>query len=317
VAADIKGHALQTWLSGTKAMTLKLGNDMITAMLESAQSYFETGLFEQSLEMTHKILSLEPSFDQHIRALAIEAWVKLFNANRSEAEEAVGIMLNQVKVFRKIKNTDLTDRAEVIALVQAARLHNYYHDDPKFAEKYYRKAEHLLQPYFYYETGAISTGRGLIAQHKGLLEEAHHHYRIGVEAFAQARWQWGLGAALNNIACVVLLRFEAMPNQKSVEAKNLLLEAKDILEQSLTLAGITDLSSDIDVETNLVFICRNLGDFDAAREYLKQARRVFVISQPVRQQGLYYAEKPNSSLLVAACTKPLVITNYQPSFSRI
>ncbi len=137
---------------------------------------------------------------------------------------------------------------------------------------------------------------GLAAQRQGLLEESYNHHCAAVKAWSEARWTWGLSAALNNLACIILIRFEAMPSQKSVEAKNSLVEAKEYLKQALSLVDSSDIGCDINEEVNMVFICRNLEDFDSAREYLKQARRVFIVSKPVRQQGLYYAEKAELEL---------------------
>jgi tetratricopeptide (TPR) repeat protein len=289
VKSDVSTAKLRTWLfPPAQQPELNLGVRTVY-LLARAQIVFDKGMFTEVLGLAEEVLSLNPEINCELHALALIAWAKLYVDPRSEAWEAVERMT-------EVLERGLRDQAAGVAVlaqtqgmvwVQVARFHAFFLEAKK-AERAVRQAELVLESGHFFELGAVAFVRGYMAQQSNNLELAEGLYELALDHYRRARWWWGVCSQLNNIGVVRFLRYEA--SLAAVPDQSLLHSGIQVLEDSYEMGRDATVNGTANLELNLSYAYRTLGDFQAVEKWLKKGSYIVNVTEGHRDRGEYYTE---------------------------
>ncbi len=297
VQCDVSPQALRKiLLPNQPSSTPSPDQSKITLLLTRAQVRFERGVYPEVLELCEQIQDLKPTPAQHLRMLALIAWVKLYNSSKSNAWQAVKTM--QRTLEQTLQDGTLhgpeAKREQANVWLQVARFHTSYQEQGK-AQKAMAWAEPLLEPWHHQELGVIAFMRGLFAQREGDLLQAELWAAQSLEHHRSAQWRWGIVAQSNNVAVIKLLRSEQAAHAGRLN-QQVLLEAIDLLEESHALSRDNDLNSGSNHELNISFAYRMLDDLPKAQQWLEKGSWIINTVNNPRDYGEYHAEKAELEL---------------------
>lgn len=92
-------------------------------LLILAATAFEQGRYRDAEEYARAAFLAEPSPDQHLRALAMIAWVRTVIASHQEGWAAVKALQERLRAYRQDPSTRPSPEVEALAWIQTARFH--------------------------------------------------------------------------------------------------------------------------------------------------------------------------------------------------
>ena len=103
VRGDVGHRALREWLGLTEAPDAPQRADSteVSRLLVLAQTAFEQGRHREAERLAVDAAKMEPSMNQHIRSLALVAWVRTVNAPYDEGWGAVLTLQRQLRMYHE------------------------------------------------------------------------------------------------------------------------------------------------------------------------------------------------------------------------
>ncbi|GMA16590.1 hypothetical protein E5F05_13475 [Deinococcus metallilatus] len=259
-------------------------------LLVLAATAFEQGRYRDAEEHARAAFLAEPSPDQHLRALAMIAWVKTVSASHEEGWSTVKALQEQLQRYQQDAATLPSDEVEALTWIQIARFH-MRKVQPKPARAAYAHAARLLGEGHHREWGAIEAGLGYLAQQDGELMEAARRYQSALGHFTRGHWPWAMHAQYNNLAAVNFrLHEEGVPDAPH-HAPGFLAEAIRWSLHARDFADSMDFGGSIDIEVNLAYAYRLQGRIDEARKELLRAARSARASQNISDRAIITVER--------------------------
>ena len=292
VRIDVDREALLAWLGLSKA-TVQPESVEAGRLLVLAETAFEQGMYAEAETQALKILPLAPSIYQHLRALALVAWVRTVNAPHAQGWAAVKALQAQLKVYQAGEGgpeNRPTPSSEALVWIQTARFYIRKHQF-RSARDAYARAARLLTPEQYRELGVIESGLGYVAQQSGQLAEAERRYRASLELYSRGHWPWAMHVQYNNLAAVCFNLHAALEDSDPVVAGDWLQQAIRWSEDALEFARAMDYGGAVDLEVNMAYAMRLLGRFEDAKEWLRRAQSIASASQSTVDLACTYAER--------------------------
>ncbi|WP_424950839.1 hypothetical protein [Deinococcus sp.] len=295
VTADVDQAELVAWLglSAEPQETPETENVKAERLLVLAQTAFEQGMYAEAEARALRVLPLGPSPVQHLRALALVAWVRTVNAPHAQGWAAVKALQAQLKVFQeqaRQEGTRLDTAAEALVWLQTARFYVRKHKTRLAREAYARAARHL-SPTQYRELGVIESGLGYLAQQSGQLDEAERRYRAALELYSKGRWPWAMHVQYNNLAAVCFNLHAQLEDADPAAALAHLEEAVRWSEDALEFAKEMDYGGAVDLEVNMAYAMRLMGRFERAAHWIRRAENIASTSESASDLACTYAER--------------------------
>lgn len=295
VRADVGRKALRVWLGLSAEPEKPPEPDNLEAerLLVLAQTAFEQGMYTEAEARALKVLPLEPSAGQHLRALALVAWVRTVNAPHADGWAAVKALQAQLKVYQERARQEgerLDAAAEALVWLQTGRFHVRKHQ-VRLARQAYARAAQLLTPTQYRELGIIESGLGYLAQQAGQLDEAERRYRAALKLYSNGDWPWAMHVQYNNLAAVCFNLHAELEDTRPQEAMAHLEQAVRWSQDALEFAREMDYGGAVDLEVNMAYAMRLLGRFDQAAQWIKRAESIASTSESTTDLACTHAER--------------------------
>jgi tetratricopeptide (TPR) repeat protein len=255
----------------------------LLTLVGSADLAFEQGRYDDAEGFVAAVLNANPSIEQRVHVLALDAWIKSFRAPREVAWDAV----QELHAIRLANS--LPPALEAIIWIQEGR---YYtkHRDIKTAKRVYTRASKLAGPDDDRVWGGVHFGLGYIAQWEGKLEDSMRRYQLSLQHFSKARWAWGMQAQYNNLAAVCFLQHARFESRDPKRAARWLNDAIRWLEETRAFVEQMDFGGAADLECNLAYAYRLTGKHDEARKMLRIGWNLANAARSVVDQGMVCAE---------------------------
>ena len=289
VRFDVGRDALLAWLNLT-VQPVATGTGVETArLLVLAETAFEQGMYAEAEIRALRVVALEPSPDQHLRVLALVAWVRTINAPYSDGWAAIKDLQAQLTLFRQA-GLSIDPESEALVHIQTARFH-MRKQRSRQARTAYLRAARLLTPEHHREWGAVESGLGYLAQLSGELDEAERRYRAALDRFSNGRWPWAMHVQYNNLAAVCFNLHVQLEDTRPDSAGHWLKEAVRWSMDAMEFAREMDYGGAVDLETNLAYAARLEGRMDEAIEWLRRARGIVAASMSTSDLACIEAEQ--------------------------
>lgn len=240
-----------------------------TRLLLLAATAFEQGRNEDAEQHAQAAFLAAPSPDQHLRAMALVAWVKTSSASYQEGWAAIRALQAQARRYSEDPATRPSREVRALTWIQTARFH-MRKVKPGAARAAYTRAARLLGEGDHREWGAIEAGLGYLAQQGGDLPEATQRYHAALEHFTRGYWPWAMHVQYNNLAAVTFEQHAASSTTEEGKV-GLLAEAVRWSLHARDFATDMDFGGGIDIEVNLAYAYRLQGRLEEAAEELRRA----------------------------------------------
>lgn len=289
VTHDLAPLELAAWVF-EEATPMRADTLEAARLLILAATAFEQGRYRDAEEYARAAFLAEPSPDQHLRALAMIAWVRTVSASHQEGWAAVKALQERLRAYRQDPSTRPGREVEALAWIQTARFH-MRKVRPRPARAAYARAARLLSDGHHREWGAIEAGLGYLAQQDGNLAEAARRYQAALEHFTRGHWPWAMHAQYGNLAAVNFRLHEEAGGGASPGADAFLREAVRWLTHAREFSESMDFGGSIDLEVNLAYAYRLQGRLEEAREEVRRASNLARASGSVSDLALVAAER--------------------------
>ena len=289
VRFDIGRDALLAWLNLTPPPVASGTGVEADRLLVLAETAFEQGMYSEAEIRALRALALEPSPDQHLRVLALVAWVQTINAPYKIGWATVKALQVQLAMFQQA-GLAVDPGSEALVWIQTARFY-MRKQRPQYARTAYLRAVRLLTPEHHREWGAVEAGLGYLAQLSGELDEAERRYRTALDRFSKGRWPWAMHVQYNNLAAVCFNLHVQLEDTRPAVAGHWLKEAVRWSMDAMEFAREMDYGGAVDLETNLAYAARLEGRMVEATEWLRRARGIVAASMSTSDLACIEAEQ--------------------------
>ena len=285
VQFDLPLEQVQTWL-GLQADVIQVASQdvRILTWVSSAEMAFEQGRYDDAETFIARVLKAGSTLEQKVLVLNLAAWIKSFRAPKDLAWDAI----RDLHTLREAQPMPASLEASI--WLQEGRFYTK-HRDARAAKRVYTRASKLAGPDDDRIWGGIHFGLGYIAQWEGKLEESMRRYGLSLKHFSKARWAWGMQAQYNNLAAVCFLQHDRYERRDPKKAARWLKDAVRWLEETKAFVEQMDFGGAADLEVNLAYSYRILGDFKEARAMIDQGWRLAKAARCVMDQGMVCAER--------------------------
>ena len=267
---------LRRWLSSPLTGPVQPDSTRAARLMVLAETSFEQGRTQEAEQRVLRALDAEPGVDQHLRALALLAWIRTVGATHAEGQAAVHTLKEQLALYQQAAKTsgDTPSRAvQALVHIQTARFH-LRKQQARSARAAYLRATQLLGEHDHRERGAIEAGLGYLAQQAGHLDEAQRRYLLALREFTLGRWPWAMHVQYNNLAAVSFNLHAQGLDQDRVLALSHLDEAIVWTTEALEFAEQMDFGGAVDLEVNLAYAYRLKGNLKLAAEWVRRAGNI-------------------------------------------